>query len=89
MIRLEPVPRAAFMALARPVADDIVTGTTTARAQAGRTAELPLVFLDPGHGGIDSGATGPGGELEKALVLQFALALRDRLERGGKRRGSR
>jgi N-acetylmuramoyl-L-alanine amidase len=62
-----------------------VTGST-ARAQGARQAELPLVFLDPGHGGIDSGATGPGGELEKALVLQFGLTLRDRLERGGKAR---
>jgi N-acetylmuramoyl-L-alanine amidase len=83
VVRIEPTERAAFVALARPMADDIVTGTT-ARAQAGRTGDLPLVFLDPGHGGIDSGASGPGGELEKAIVLQFALALRDRLERGGK-----
>jgi N-acetylmuramoyl-L-alanine amidase len=85
VIRLEPIPRAAFMALAKPVSDDIVTGST-ARAQGARPTELPLVFLDPGHGGIDSGATGPGGELEKTLVLQFAVALKDRLERGGKAR---
>jgi N-acetylmuramoyl-L-alanine amidase len=85
VIRLEPIPRAAFMALAKPIADDIVTGST-ARAQGARPQELPLVFLDPGHGGIDSGATGPGGELEKTLVLQFAMALKERLERGGKAR---
>jgi N-acetylmuramoyl-L-alanine amidase len=85
VIRLEPTDRAAFMALARPVADDIVTGST-ARAQGARSNDLPLVFLDPGHGGIDSGATGPGGEIEKLLVLQFSLTLRDRLERGGKAR---
>ncbi len=85
VIRLEPIDRAAFIALAKPVADDIITGST-ARAQAGRGSDLPLVFIDPGHGGIDSGASGPGGELEKSIVLQFSLALRDRLERGGKAR---
>ena len=34
-----------------------------------------VVVLDPGHGGIDSGATSRSGVLEKALVLDFALAL--------------
>jgi N-acetylmuramoyl-L-alanine amidase len=85
VIRLEPMDKAAFLALAKPVSDDIITGST-ARAQTGKPSDLPLVFLDPGHGGIDSGASGPGGELEKTLVLQFGLALKDRLERGGKAR---
>jgi N-acetylmuramoyl-L-alanine amidase len=85
VVRLEGMDKAAFVALAKPMADDIITGSA-ARAQAGRGADLPLVFLDPGHGGIDSGATGPGGELEKTIVLQFSLALKDRLERGGKAR---
>lgn len=85
VVRLEPIERAAFLALAKPAFDDIVTGST-ARAQAGRTTELPLIFIDPGHGGIDSGASGPGGELEKNIVLQFSLALKERLERGGKAR---
>ncbi len=44
----------------------------------------PLIVLDPGHGGIDNGAKAASGELEKDLVLQFALLLRDRLERSGK-----
>ena len=38
----------------------------------------PLVVLDAGHGGHDPGATGQG-VVEKDLVLQLALALRDRL----------
>jgi N-acetylmuramoyl-L-alanine amidase len=40
--------------------------------------------LDPGHGGIDNGAKAHGGHHEKALVLEFALMLRDKLERTGK-----
>ena len=34
-----------------------------------------VIVIDPGHGGIDSGATSRSGVLEKALVLDFALAL--------------
>jgi len=46
----------------------------------------PLVMLDPGHGGVDSGATAPSGEMEKAIVLEFAQALREKLEHSGKYR---
>jgi N-acetylmuramoyl-L-alanine amidase len=40
---------------------------------------LIIVALDPGHGGEDPGAIGPGGTREKDVVLQIALQLRDRL----------
>lgn len=49
-----------------------------------RTKNLPVVVIDPGHGGIDPGASAPGGETEKSIVLPLALALKDRLERSGK-----
>src|SRR5436305_328047 len=45
----------------------------------------PVVAIDPGHGGIDNG-TQAGGESEKNLVLGFALALRDRIDKAGKYR---
>jgi N-acetylmuramoyl-L-alanine amidase len=45
----------------------------------------PVVVIDPGHGGLDNG-TQSGAEYEKNLVLGFALALRDRIEKGGKYR---
>lgn len=35
----------------------------------------PLIVLDPGHGGADSGATGTTGLEEKNIVLAFALKL--------------
>jgi N-acetylmuramoyl-L-alanine amidase len=44
----------------------------------------PVIVLDPGHGGIDNGTVAPSGEYEKAIVLDFTLALRDKLERTGK-----
>ena len=47
----------------------------------------PIVVLDPGHGGIDTGTrAGSAGVMEKTLVLEFALMLRDKLERTGKYR---
>lgn len=46
----------------------------------------PLIVLDPGHGGIDNGTQAPSGENEKALVLGFALSLRDKIEKLGKYR---
>jgi N-acetylmuramoyl-L-alanine amidase len=46
----------------------------------------PLVVIDPGHGGIDNGTKGAGGELEKDIVLAFALTLREKLEASGKYR---
>ena len=46
----------------------------------------PLIVLDPGHGGIDNGTKAASGEMEKDLVLQFALTLKAKLEQGGKYR---
>lgn len=45
----------------------------------------PVVVIDPGHGGDDFG-TQSGEEPEKNVVLAFANALRERLEKGGKYR---
>jgi N-acetylmuramoyl-L-alanine amidase len=47
----------------------------------------PVVVLDPGHGGIDSGTRArDGSEAEKNLVLDFAVMLRDKLDKTGKYR---
>ncbi|MFP8777522.1 N-acetylmuramoyl-L-alanine amidase [Hydrogenophaga sp. RWCD_12] len=45
----------------------------------GKTERLIIVALDPGHGGEDPGATGPGGTQEKDVVLQVAQKLRERI----------
>jgi N-acetylmuramoyl-L-alanine amidase len=43
------------------------------------TDRLIIVALDPGHGGEDPGAIGPGGTQEKNVVLKLAYLLRDRI----------
>jgi N-acetylmuramoyl-L-alanine amidase len=78
------------------VAPTAVVATSAAVAEATGTAKetpkpveppdaRPVVVIDPGHGGIDNG-TQASGESEKNLVLGFALALRDRVEKTGKYR---
>ncbi len=76
---------------AKPAAPSGDTGTavaagspagSTARQPPGkpaRTERLIVVALDPGHGGEDPGAIGPGGTQEKKVVLQIAQKLRDRI----------
>jgi len=46
----------------------------------------PLVVLDPGHGGIDTGTRAASGELEKDIVLDFTQRLREHIEKLGKYR---
>ncbi|CDO48808.1 N-acetylmuramoyl-L-alanine amidase [Bartonella tribocorum] len=45
------------------------------------SAQKFRVVLDPGHGGIDGGARGVTGILEKDVTLDFARALRDELQK--------
>ncbi|MDO8358897.1 MAG: N-acetylmuramoyl-L-alanine amidase [Devosia sp.] len=53
-------------------------------AEAAPTGSRPLIVLDPGHGGFDSGAEVPGGIREKDITLAFALQLRDLLVQSGR-----
>jgi N-acetylmuramoyl-L-alanine amidase len=48
-------------------------------AKTAKTDRLVIVALDPGHGGEDPGAIGPGGTREKDVVLQIAMLLRERI----------
>jgi N-acetylmuramoyl-L-alanine amidase len=49
--------------------------------EEGNAANRPFVIVvDPGHGGIDGGAAGASGTMEKTITLAFALELRAALE---------
>lgn len=53
-------------------------------AEGGSATSLPLVVLDPGHGGRDPGAIGGKGTQEKTVVLAVAQELRRALEATGR-----
>lgn len=46
----------------------------------GADRRVRTIVLDPGHGGIDPGASLPGGQVEKDLSLDVARALRSALQ---------
>lgn len=85
IVELAAVNRQTFL-------QDVATSERQGRMQPARSVSAPaapddprpLVVIDPGHGGIDTGTVAASGENEKAIVLDFALALRDRLEKAGK-----
>ena len=83
-ITLRPGPAAAFAQLAdgRSLGG---SGTGTPGASAARpTGPLPLVVLDPGHGGRDPGTIGGRGTLEKRITLAAGLELKRQLEAAGR-----
>ena len=70
---------------APPSAPPVVTAQPPAKESAAdvlansATDRLIIIALDPGHGGEDPGAIGPGGTREKDVVLKLAHRLRDRI----------
>jgi len=92
VVDLVATDRDSFMRTAAAEKSSLRTGSTPERAQE-RPPELrqsgdprPIVVIDPGHGGIDNGTVAPTGIMEKQIVLDFALLLRDQLEQSGKYR---
>jgi N-acetylmuramoyl-L-alanine amidase len=88
VVDLAAIDRASFIRA-------LALGAPPARAPSGGGIEReppqandprPIIVLDPGHGGIDNGTVAPSGLTEKTLVLDFALLLRDQLEKTGKYR---
>jgi N-acetylmuramoyl-L-alanine amidase len=87
VIDLVPTDRASFL---RQIAaeDRLLTAQPPPQSetQAKSGDPRPLVVLDPGHGGIDTGTIAPTGQMEKDIVLDFAKRLRARIEKFGKYR---
>jgi len=63
----------------KPIANTPVAIAPATTAASGRTDRLIIIALDPGHGGEDPGAIGPGGTREKDVVLRLAHRLRERI----------
>jgi N-acetylmuramoyl-L-alanine amidase len=92
VLELEQVDRTTFVqslgAAGRPELKPAISDAVEASAALKPAAPAdprPVVVIDPGHGGLDNG-TQAGGASEKELVLEFGLALRDRIEKSGKYR---
>lgn len=74
-----------------PVLEDRMDGTYLVQTPCGERAVAPGgeavsgvdVVLDPGHGGVQPGATGPGGLAEKGPNVSVALLLASALEQRG------
>ncbi|MDB5371929.1 MAG: cell wall hydrolase [Belnapia sp.] len=75
-IILQPGTAAAFARLA--------DGRSLATAAVAPRGPLPLVVLDPGHGGRDPGTIGGRGTQEKRITLAAALELKRQLEAAGR-----
>lgn len=93
VVELAAVERSAFkvsqsgddkVQLRPAIIADASTETTGATSPAKSPDSRPVIVIDPGHGGVDNGTQAVTGEAEKTLVLDFAKALRDRIEKSGK-----
>lgn len=80
VVELARADRAAFKAA---VHGDPAPGTAAAPQPVATSDSKEVVVIDPGHGGVDPGASGLDGLSEKRVVFDFAAALAARLEAGG------
>jgi N-acetylmuramoyl-L-alanine amidase len=83
-IQLSKTDRTAFRAAAQAARAEMAAAEPVAKIEPSATAAvvLPRIIIDPGHGGIDSGAM-VGGLIEKTVVLDFAKALAAKLTATG------
>ncbi|MGO9419125.1 N-acetylmuramoyl-L-alanine amidase [Roseiarcus sp.] len=78
-IDVKPCDDAAFAASAAATPDAPAASPGGAMGSA-----APVIVLDPGHGGIDGGAHGVGGAMEKTLAFAFCVELKRQLEATGR-----
>ncbi len=85
-----PTTEAKFLAATRQYKEEQLASVEQAAPDpAAATAEhgnKPIIVVDPGHGGIDTGAHGGGGVLEKDVTLAFGKTLGKLLEATGRYR---
>ena len=81
VIELKRCEASAFASAARQDAAGAArTGASADEAAAGSGSGPPVIVIDPGHGGVDGGAYGLGGAVEKTIVYDYALELKRRLD---------
>ncbi len=78
----EPAPVVQAVSPPQPLPAAAVKGDAPAKARDG----VPVIVIDPGHGGVDPGATGVSGIYEKHITLAMARELKVALEKNGRYR---
>ncbi len=85
-IELAKTDRASFRAAAHhdQILPTPVIAPAASNIAAPKADPKPVIVIDPGHGGIDPGASGIGGVAEKYIVFDFASALAAKLAASGR-----
>jgi N-acetylmuramoyl-L-alanine amidase len=86
VIDLVPTDRKTFLANIKDqnqVPDKEAVGALPQSSRPAATNEKPIVVLDPGHGGVDSGTKTSEGVAEKDVVLAFAKTLKQKIDAKG------
>lgn len=86
VVELAATDRSAFMQSLAVQSRPAARAAAPEESKVAANDTRPVVVIDPGHGGIDNGTQAASGEQEKTIVLDFARALRERLEKSGKYR---
>lgn len=61
----------------------IVPGYRDISTMVSQVANMPVIVIDPGHGGIDGGAQSSAGRSEKDINLSISRQLKKQMEREG------
>lgn len=89
-IEIEPMDPQTFAKEARLIADKMRPQRLSSdefaherQPQSKIQEKIPLIMIDPGHGGPDFGAVGLNNIAEKDVVLAFAKTLREKIDQSG------